>query len=165
MYGTLLMRIHTFLENGETVKSKLCLKCGKILSYDLMLRVTSNHIIIMLSPPHFCHFCTLCKKMIFLVLLWSVMMDSRWRHTRWSWLPPFRCLAETCTHIHSSKWEEFKAIFFGLWLSRKMSNATFYISRTVGSPQKRLGPFYCWTNFDSHQINNISSQTENHHTF
>ena len=64
-------------------------------------------------------------------------MDSRCRHTRWSWLPPFCCLAETCTHIHSSKWEEFKAIFFGLWLSRKMSNATFYISRTVGIVLKR----------------------------
>ena len=30
----------------------------KSFLYDLMLRVTSNHTIIMLSPPYFCHFRT-----------------------------------------------------------------------------------------------------------
>ena len=33
----------------------------KSFLYDLMLRVTSNHIIIMLSPPYICHFRTQCK--------------------------------------------------------------------------------------------------------
>ena len=107
-----------------------------------MLCVTSNHIIIIFFP-HFCHFAP-SVEMTLLMWLWSARMGSMWRHTRWSWLPPVCCLADTNTRSHLFIWEEFGGNFLACGLRGKClmlwSCSLLFTCPGRGAVSQRMSP-------------------------
>ena len=117
--------------------NRVCQKLNQMWLYILLGRLFQEWPEICISVPR--------VRRTLLMWLWSLMMVSGWRHTRWSWLPPaasvWQKIAKTSIRIHWSLWEEFRA------LSNTVGTFDFWRTLSLHLIQILSATFYAFSSF------------------